>query len=489
MKGFVLVYLAALFCGAWLVTSTPLDDYVNKPDSNYKWSKTNWTFRANGATLYLLNFTSQKWLTEEDVDKPYWFHYMVVAVPDKLTHPEHGLMYISYGSNGPTFTPDVGDEFVTFITLMAVSTGTICANLHQIPNQPLVFKKDPTQMSRHEDAVIAWTWKVFVEDEPKRPEWLLRLPMTKGAVRGMDTIAAFAKTIYPQSNIDKFLVCGESKRGWTTWTTAAVDKRVIAIAPMVMDLLNLRKNLHHHYRSLGGWTFAFSDYYALNFTRQLDNPQTQVMADIIDPLAYKDRLTMPKYIITTGGDEFFIPDDSYYYWGMLPGETYLRVLPNAEHSLTFHRIQLFFGVRSFYLSAIQQKPMPKFTWKREFTHDGGKITVTTETKPKTIECYYARTLDSKRRDFRLAAADPNNPKGFVPQPIIWLKAPVTNPMVGLYEVYFDNPPTGWLGFFIQLSFNGLDADSDFMFTTQTQIIPNYFPFPDCQGADCLGTLV
>lgn len=29
------------------------------------------------------------------------------------------------------------------------------------------------------------------------------------------------------------------QRGWTTWTTGAVDKRVVAIVPMVMDLLNL----------------------------------------------------------------------------------------------------------------------------------------------------------------------------------------------------------------------------------------------------------
>ena len=44
------------------------------------------------------------------------------------------------------------------------------------------------------------------------------------------------------------------------------------------------QNVHHYYRSLGGWTFAFKDYYELNFTQQLDNPATQMMADVIDPL-------------------------------------------------------------------------------------------------------------------------------------------------------------------------------------------------------------
>lgn len=33
---------------------------------------------------------------------------------------------------------------------------------------------------------------------------------------------------------------------------------------------------------------------------------------------------MPKMIVTTSGDEFFMPDDSYYFWEDLPGEKYLR---------------------------------------------------------------------------------------------------------------------------------------------------------------------
>ena len=34
------------------------------------------------------------------------------------------------------------------------------------------------------------------------------------------------------------MIGGESKRGWTTWTTAAVDKRVFAAMPIVMDMLD-----------------------------------------------------------------------------------------------------------------------------------------------------------------------------------------------------------------------------------------------------------
>ena len=33
---------------------------------------------------------------------------------------------------------------------------------------------------------------------------------------------------------------------------------------------------------------------------------------------------MPKFVVSTGGDEFFLPDDSYYYWDDLQGEKYTR---------------------------------------------------------------------------------------------------------------------------------------------------------------------
>ncbi len=49
----------------------------------------------------------------------------------------------------------------------------------------------------------------------------------------MDTITDY---IYKKNgnNITEFIVAGASKRGWTTWTTGAVDSRVIAIIPVVM---------------------------------------------------------------------------------------------------------------------------------------------------------------------------------------------------------------------------------------------------------------
>lgn len=41
--------------------------------------------------------------------------------------------------------------------------------------------------------------------------------------------------------------------------------------------------------------------------------------------AYNDRYrNIAKFIITTGGDEFFQPDDAHYYFDQLEGPKYLR---------------------------------------------------------------------------------------------------------------------------------------------------------------------
>ena len=135
--------------------------------------------------------------------------------------------------------------------------------------------------------------------------------MTKASVRGMDTIQNFfTSDTAPeevqalQLNPSQFFLGGASKRGWTTWTTAAVDQRsnykktfvinllspgffrVIGILPVVMDELNFVENIKHHYRSYGGWSFALDSYYELNLTTYFDSPKMQEMFDIIDVFEY-----------------------------------------------------------------------------------------------------------------------------------------------------------------------------------------------------------
>ena len=85
---------------------------------------------------------------------------------------------------------------------------------------PIVKQIAGEERGRTEDSFIAYTWDKFLRTGDAR--WPARLPMTKSAVRAMDTVTSFCGT--PDIGglkVDQFVVSGGSKRGWTTWTTAA----------------------------------------------------------------------------------------------------------------------------------------------------------------------------------------------------------------------------------------------------------------------------
>lgn len=232
------ILLIGLFSVFRFALLTPLDDYVNTPDPHYTYNLVT-SYKIDEATFYVLNMTSQKWYDESVLDKPIWWHFLTISIPDNLTKIDAATLIVAGGHNAPDLKPPKEtDTAVQMQNLLAVSMGAVVATLSQIPNQPITFKKDPIQLARTEDQIIAWTWKEFLEN-PKDPKILLRMPMTKAAVRAMDTVSDFcAKN--SKAKIERFMVAGASKRGWTTWTTAAVDpKRVFAAVPIVMDLLNI----------------------------------------------------------------------------------------------------------------------------------------------------------------------------------------------------------------------------------------------------------
>ena len=62
---------------------TALDRYVNKPDSNYKYQVVS-KLPGKGFTAYVVDMTSQAWLTEKEVNRTIWKHWVTIVVPDKL---------------------------------------------------------------------------------------------------------------------------------------------------------------------------------------------------------------------------------------------------------------------------------------------------------------------------------------------------------------------------------------------------------------------
>ena len=124
---------------------------------------------------------------------------------------------------------------------------------------------------------------------------------------------------------------GGSKRGWTTWLLGAVDTRVKAMIPIVMDFLNVNESMEHHYRAYGGWTWLFGDYYNENYMNVFRTPEGKLLADIVDPYSYFDRYhQIDKYVVSGPLDPFFQPDNSLFWWNDLPGPKQFFLVPNAE---------------------------------------------------------------------------------------------------------------------------------------------------------------
>ena len=362
---------------------TALDRYVASADPAYQLS----TSAGDDDTAYVLEMTSQQWRTSQEVDRPIWKHWLTIVRPQHLA-TSTGLLIVSGGSNekpAPQINP--------VLTQLATATNSVVSELRMVPNQPLVFNGDGKR--RSEDAITAYTWEKFLTTGDET--WPLRLPMTKSAVRAMDTITSFcASTDGGAVTIDKFVIGSASKRGWTAWTVAAVDNRIVGIIPAVIDLLNLEPSFEHHYRSYGFWAPAIAEFERTGIMQWVHTPQLEALIHIEDPYSYRDRLTIPKFIVNSTGDQYFLPDSSQFYFNGLIGEKYLRYVPNTDHSLKGSYEDAAESALAFYQSILTNAPRPKFAW--DFADDGS-IRVKVETMPEVVKLWQAH--NPKTRDFRL----------------------------------------------------------------------------------------
>ena len=141
------------------------------------------------------------------------------------------------GSTGSK--PDAKDHERAFA--LAKASGARVAVLPQVPNQPLLGDKNEDDPDRRDVRPLP-------RDQGR--ELAAALPDGQERVRAMDAVQAWAKE-QGKAEVKRFVVTGASKRGWTTWLTGAVDQRVVAIAPMVIDTLNMKAQRAQPARGLG----------------------------------------------------------------------------------------------------------------------------------------------------------------------------------------------------------------------------------------------
>jgi PhoPQ-activated pathogenicity-related protein len=453
MKSFVLGAVALLLIAApGFAQETALDRYISKPDPAYQWKLVK-TIPGQGYQGFVLELTSQTWRSAAEVDRPVWKHWLTIVKPDRIT-TSTGLLYIGGGSNRDPAPSEVSAR----TSMLAVESNSVVADLGMVPNQPLFFS-DSKDKGRSEDDLIAYTRVKHMAT--KDDEWLVRLAMVKSGVRALDAMQEFmASDAGGRIKVDHFVVAGGSKRGWTTWLVAAVDKRVVAIVPLVIDALNSEVITRHHYEAYGFFSPALGDYVRHGlFPSKVGTPEYQAILAIEDPYNYRnrDRLKIPKFLINASGDQFFLPDNSQFYYGDLQGEKHLRYVPNAKHDLngTDARESLL----AFYEAILAGKPRPRFSWTKE---KDGTLVVKTTDKPREVLLWQA--TNPRARDFRVDTI------GRVYQSTV-LK-PEAN---GTYVGRVSKPADGFTAFFIELTYES-GGKYPFKFSTEVSVVPDVLPF-------------
>lgn len=455
-----IVAAIVLILTAQSARSTALDDYVNAKDDTFAYERLDdLTAEEETFTTYTYKMTSQKWLTEDKIAPAVWNHWVFVYVPKDLAHSD-ALILINGGGNPLGDAPDTELP----LSQIAVGTKSILVSVSQIPNQRLKLSDEYDdrykENGRKEDELIAYLWDKYLATED--PMWLPRLPMTKAVVRAMDLVQA------EHEDVTGFVVTGASKRGWTTWTTAAVDKRVKAAIPLVIDVVNVIPSLDNHHDAYGFWAPATQDYVDTNVLDRNHTPEFGTLCKVVDPIHYVDRYTMPKYIINSAGDQFFTPDSWKFYFNDLEGEAYLRYVPNSDHGLNMGAVM---DLSSFHHAIAHGTPRPKFTWTMD---EEGGLHVDCETAPARVQLWQA--VNPEARDFRLEEV------GRI------YKRTVMEPTEDhTYSVNPGAPEEGWTAFFIEMEFENPDFQYPFKFTTGVSILPDTYPHKGERGGGITGS--
>src|SRR2546430_3639160 len=353
----VMAWLYWLTCTA--AVAGALEDYVNQSDAHYNWKRTEQKVEGWG-TITRLEVVSQHWRDQ------FWSHHMVVVRPNEVRNPGIGFLFITGDGDG--------EKAVEMLKTLAQRAGAVAAVITKIPNQPLYD-------GRKEDALIAYTFDQYLKTGDET--WPLLLPMVKGAVRGMDTVQAFAQKEFSQK-IEKFVVAGASKRGWTTWLTGAVDARVKAIAPMVIDMLNMKAQMQWTKKVYGRQSEQVNDYTNMRFDERQDEPGMVKLRSVVDPYEYRSRYTMPKLLLLGTNDPYWTVDSLRNYWNDLPGPKLIFQTPNAGHDLAGGK-QATETLAAFFQMIADGQELPQMDWKLSDTPKGGaELTVKVNQKAKSI---------------------------------------------------------------------------------------------------------
>lgn len=429
---FYLISTSFAFTQNAITPQTALKKYLQNGDKTYQWELKD-SVELGSVKGYHLLLTSQKWREYT------WRHQLTVFVPKEVKF-DGAMLFITGGSN-----KDEQPNWSTTDGLWAPLAGisdknkAIVALIKQVPNQPLYGNLT-------EDALISYTLNQFKQN--KDYSFPLLFPMVKSAVKAMDAVQEFTRK---RSNIpvSNFLVTGASKRGWTTWLSAAIDdKRVKAIAPMVIDMLNMPATLKYQYDTYGEYSEQIDDYVKLGIPQSTATADGKAINDMIDPFSYRSNLTVPKMIFIGTNDEYWTIDAIKHYYDKIPGKNLIHYVPNVGHNLGGGK-QAFDALSAFFGTTIMNKEYPLPTWK--VVPANGNLSM--EVNPVTTDLLEATLwhTTSSDRDFR------NN---------LWLSRNVKLDSLPTIRVMISFPKKGYQAFYLDLKYKDPNGGT---YTTSTRV--------------------
>ncbi len=386
MKNLVAVISLALisflgFSQSKIKPENALKSYLSNGDTHYSWEIKD-SANIGSAKAYQVLLTSQQWRGIM------WRHQLTLIVPSTVQY-DGALLFITGGSNKdeqPNWSKE--DKLWPILNAIASKNKAVVALIKQVPNQPLYDGKT-------EDELITHTLNEFRKD--KDYTWPLLFPMVKSAVRGMDAVQEVIaqKTKYKVTN---FVIAGASKRGWTTWLSSAIDdKRVKAIGPMVIDMLNMPKTLSYQFETYGEYSDQIQDYVNIGIPQSTSSPDGKAITAMVDPYSYKEKLTVPKMIFVGTNDPYWTADAIKHYFDQIPGKNLIHYVPNAGHDLAGGK-QALEGLSAFFGLTLQNKEYPVSTWAVNKVAEGFELAVQANPTDLVEAAIWATT--SADRDFR-----------------------------------------------------------------------------------------
>jgi len=402
------------------VAAGALADYVAHHDAAYGWKVRRRGTYGQGAYAELI-LTSQRWREST------WRHQLFIYKPAKVRDAGRALLLIGGGAwrdelADPATPAAPLPREAALLTMVADQLQTPVVLVLQVPHQPIFG-------DLREDAAISHTFQEFFRTGDAT--WPLLLPMVKSAVRAMDCVAEFGAQEWKISPA-KFTVTGASKRGWTTWLTAAVDPRVDCLAPMVIDMLNLDEHIKLQLTTWGRYSDEIHDYTERGLQEHLRKPDGAKLIDIVDPYRYRESLRKPKLLLLGTNDKYWPLESLNLYWDGLVGEKYVVYVPNSGHGLQdFARV--LGGVGALHRHAAGTLTMPKLAWQYTETSEGVRLTMRSDRKPVDVSVWRATSVT---RDFRDS---------------VWSSEPV-EPRDGEFHALTITPATGCAAMFCEAKY-------------------------------------